>query len=71
MADGRTLSGVLRAKDAKSVTIVTAENKTIVVPRDDIDAERPDKSAMPEDLHKKLSKRELRDLVEFLAGLKE
>ena len=71
LADGRTLSGVLRAKDAKSVTIVTPENKTIVVPKDDIDAEKPDKSAMPEDLSKKLSKRELRDLVEFLSSLKE
>ena len=28
------------------------------------------KSAMPEDLTKHLSKRELRDLVKFLAGLK-
>ena len=27
--------------------------------------------AMPDDLHKKLTKRELRDVVEFLAGLKE
>ena len=70
LADGRTLSGVQRGKDAKSVTLVTADNKTIVVPRDEIDAEKPDKSAMPEDLHKKLSKRELRDVVEFLASLK-
>ncbi len=70
LADGRTLSGVLRGKDAKSVTLVTAENKTILVPREDIDAEKPDKSAMPDDLHKKLSKRELRDVVEFLASLK-
>jgi quinoprotein glucose dehydrogenase len=70
LADGRTLSGVLRGKDAKTVTLVTAENKTILVPRDEIDAEKPDKSAMPDDLHKKLSKRELRDVVEFLASLK-
>jgi quinoprotein glucose dehydrogenase len=26
---------------------------------------------MPDDLHKKLSRRELRDVVEFLASLKE
>jgi quinoprotein glucose dehydrogenase len=26
---------------------------------------------MPDDLHKKLSRRELRDLVEFLSGLKD
>ncbi|MGL6072842.1 MAG: DUF7133 domain-containing protein [Fimbriiglobus sp.] len=70
LADGRSLTGVLRAKDAKTVTIVTPENKTIVVNKDDIDAEKPDKSAMPEDLYKKLNRRELRDLVEFLASLK-
>lgn len=69
--DGKTVTGVLRKKDDKAYTMVTADNKVIVVPRDDVDSEKPDKSAMPDDLHKKLSKRELRDVVEFLAGLKE
>ncbi|HVK17553.1 MAG TPA: PVC-type heme-binding CxxCH protein [Fimbriiglobus sp.] len=69
--DGKTISGVLRKKDDKAYTLVTADDKVIVVPRDDVDSEKPDKSAMPDDLHKKLSKRELRDVVEFLAGLKK
>lgn len=69
--DGKTVTGVLRKKDAKAYTIVTAENKVIVVSVDDVESEKPDKSAMPDDLHKKLSKRELRDVVEFLAGLKD
>ncbi len=34
LADGRTLSGVQRGKDAKTVTLVTAENKTIGVHRE-------------------------------------
>lgn len=71
LADGRTISGVLRAKDAKGYTVVTAEGKVIAVAKDDVDGEKPDKSAMPDDLAKKLTKRELRDVVEFLAGLKE
>jgi len=71
LSDGRTITGVLRAKDAKNYTIVTAENKTLTIAKDDVDSEKPDKSAMPEDLIKKLSKRELRDVLEFLAGLKE
>ncbi len=71
LADGRTITGVLRAKDAKNYTIVTVENKVLTIAKADVDGEKPDKSAMPEDLIKKLSKRELRDLVEFLAGLKE
>ena len=60
--DGRTVSGVLRAKTAKEVTLVTADNKVVVVPAEDVEATRPDKSAMPEDLHKKLTRRELRDV---------
>ena len=69
--DGKSVSGVLRAKDAKGYTVVTPDNKVIVVPKDDVESEKPDKSAMPDDLYKKLSKRELRDVVEFLASLKD
>jgi quinoprotein glucose dehydrogenase len=69
--DGKTITGVLRAKDAKGYTVVTADNKVVTVPKDDVESEKPDKSAMPDDLHKKLSKRELRDVVEFLASLKD
>lgn len=71
LGDGRTVSGVLKSKDAKNYTVVTPENKTLVIPVADVDAAKPDKSAMPEDLIKKLSKRELRDVVEFLSSLKE
>ncbi len=71
LADGRSVSGVLRSKSAKEYTLVTIDNKVLTVPRDDVDGEKPDQSAMPADLVKKLSKRELRDLVEFLASLKE
>ena len=34
-------------------------------------SEKPDRSAMPDDLVKKLTRRELRDVVEFLASTKE
>ena len=40
-------------------------------PKNQIDERQAGKSAMPEDVIKHLSKSELRDLVEFLAGLKE
>ena len=69
--DGRVVSGVLRSKDAKNYTLVQPDGKVVVIPKDDIDAEKPDKSAMPDDLVKKLTKRELRDLVEFLSTMKE
>ena len=71
LVDGKAVSGVLRAKDKKQYTLVTAENKVLTIPAEDVESEKPDKSAMPDDLYKKLSKRELRDVVEFLASLKE
>ncbi len=70
LVDGRTVSGVLRAKDAKTITVVQADGKVVVVPKDDVESEKPDKSAMPDDVAKKLTRRELRDVVEFLASLK-
>jgi quinoprotein glucose dehydrogenase len=67
---GQTYSGVLKMEDAKQLRLITPEGKVIVVPKDQIDERQKGKSAMPEDLIKHLSKRDLRDLVEFLAGLK-
>jgi quinoprotein glucose dehydrogenase len=69
--DGKTVSGVLRSEDATEVHLMTAEGKEVVVKKDEIDDRRATKSAMPDDLAGKLTKRELRDLVEFLSGLKE
>jgi quinoprotein glucose dehydrogenase len=70
-ADGKSVNGVLKSEDDKQVKIMTAEGLLVTVKKDDIDQRRTTKSAMPEDIVQKLSKRELRDLVEFLAGLKE
>ena len=68
--DGRVVSGVLKSEDAKEIKLMTAEGKLIVVPKKQIDERQSGKSAMPDDVMKSLSKSELRDLVEFLAGLK-
>ncbi len=71
LADETTVSGVIKREDAQQIKLVTAENKEVVVAVADVIRRRTGPSAMPEDLHKKLSRRELRDLVEFLASLKE
>jgi quinoprotein glucose dehydrogenase len=72
LVDGKQVSGIVKNQTAKEFTLITADNKLITIPADDVDGKpKPDKSAMPEDLYKKLSKRELRDVVEFLATLKE
>ena len=69
--DGQTRTGILKGEDAKELRLMTAEGKLVTVAKSDVDERQPGKSAMPEDIVKKLSKSELRDLVEFLAGLKE
>lgn len=71
LVDGRVVSGVVKEDTKKQLKIVTPENKELVIPADDVESRRTGPSAMPDDLHKKLSHRELRDLVEFLASLRE
>ena len=71
LADGRTVSGVLKSDDKKTLRLMTAEAKEMVIPVEDVESRRTGPSAMPDDLHTKLTRRELRDLVEFLASLKD
>jgi quinoprotein glucose dehydrogenase len=68
--DGTVVTGVLKSEDDKTVKVMTAEAKLIEVPKADIEERKRGNSAMPEDLPKKLTRAEVRDLVEFLAGLK-
>jgi quinoprotein glucose dehydrogenase len=71
LVDGRVVSGVVKEDTKKQIKIVTPEAKELVIPAEDIESRRTGPSAMPDDLHKKLTRRELRDLVEFLVSLKE
>ena len=68
---GKTVVGIVKAEDKQSVKLMTAEGNLVIVPKKEIDERQAGKSAMPEDVVKHLSRRELRDLVEFLANLKE
>jgi quinoprotein glucose dehydrogenase len=71
LTNGQVVTGIVKAETAKELQLMTPEGKLVTVPRDKIDDRQTGKSAMPEDVIKSLSKAELRDLVEFLAGLKE
>jgi quinoprotein glucose dehydrogenase len=71
LTTGQVRSGILKSEDGKQVRLMTAEGALISVPKSKIEERRSGKSAMPEDLTKHLSRQEVRDLVEFLAGLKE
>jgi putative membrane-bound dehydrogenase-like protein len=66
--DGRVLTGIIRAEDKDTITLVTA-NETIVLPKTEVDQRRAsEQSMMPDDLWKPLSEHEIRSLVSYLAS---
>ena len=65
---GKVVAGTIKAEDAATLTLVTPQNKTIRIDRDNIDEQTAVISAMPE-MTKNLTLREIRDLVEYLATL--
>jgi quinoprotein glucose dehydrogenase len=69
--NGQSIIGVLKSEDKQELKIITAEGKPMTIPLNQIDERTTGKSAMPEDLITRLTKSELRDLVEYLASLKE
>jgi quinoprotein glucose dehydrogenase len=70
LTDGKIKSGVFKSEDKKELRLVTPEGALLVVPIAEIDSRSRGPSAMPGDLVKSLTRRDLRDLVEFLANLK-
>jgi len=67
-ADGRVLTGILRAEDKDALTLVTA-NETVTLPKAEVEDRRPsEQSMMPDDLVSQLSDHELRSLVAYLAS---
>ncbi|HEX8202063.1 MAG TPA: c-type cytochrome, partial [Isosphaeraceae bacterium] len=67
-ADGRVLTGIIRAEDRDSLTLVTA-NETVVLPKAEIEERRASEtSMMPEGLWDPLTEHEVRSLVAYLAG---
>ena len=69
-SDGKVQTGIFKGEDPKEVRLMTAEGKLIAVPKDLIEDRKRGPSAMPADVSAKLNKRELRDLIEFLASQK-
>ncbi len=70
LKNGKTLSGISRADDGQTLTLIAADGTLLQVDKSNIEDQARGKSAMPEDVVKKLSKSELRDLVEYLAQQK-
>jgi len=69
LLDGRTVAGVVQKDDGKTVTILPPDGKVQMIPSEDIDKRTKPESAMPS-VEKVLTPREMRDVIEFLNGLK-
>ncbi len=67
---GKTISGIVQEKTDDHVVLLTADEQTITLNHDAIEAMSPGQSAMPADLVGLLTPYDLRDLVEFLATRK-
>ncbi len=69
--DDEVLTGIVKSETKDKVTLMTAEGKMLEIETDAITVRKKGKSSMPSDLIKHMSRRELRDLVAYLASLKK
>ncbi|HWY86965.1 MAG TPA: PVC-type heme-binding CxxCH protein [Gemmataceae bacterium] len=69
LSNGQVKSGILKSEDSREVRLLTPEGLTMTVRKDLIEERNRGPSAMPGDLVQKMSRSELRDLVEFLSSL--
>ena len=69
--DGRTLAGIIKGETPEELVIMTADGRSHRIPVSSIEDRSEGASAMPADLASKLTRRELRDLVEWLASLRK
>ncbi len=67
--DDVTLSGILKSETDKTLSLMDAQGVVFEVDKDEIVSRKKGLSSMPADLQKFLSRRELRDLVAYLASL--
>ena len=68
--DGRTVSGIVTAETAETITLKLPDGRTQQVATDSVDERASGPSSMPADLAGKLSRRELRDLLAWLQSLR-
>lgn len=67
---GKVVSGIVRHEDKDRAVLVDPDNKEIVVELVEVEERLEGNSAMPENVIKHLSPRELRDLIEYLSTLR-
>jgi quinoprotein glucose dehydrogenase len=71
LKDGKAVTGIVKKETGSQLELIDADGKRIDVSKADIQSRERGQSAMPEGFAKILSKRDLRDLVEYMASLKK
>ena len=67
LKDGESISGVLKSEGEKNLVVQSADGVKHEIPKDQIESRQSTLSLMPEGLGEIMTKRELRDLIEYLA----
>ncbi|MFN0069192.1 MAG: HEAT repeat domain-containing protein, partial [Limisphaerales bacterium] len=70
LQDGRMLAGTVKQEDEQKLLLATGEDGDLTVPKAAITKRERALSAMPEGQAELMTRRELRDLIEYLAGLR-
>ncbi|MDB6111910.1 MAG: Heme-binding protein [Pedosphaera sp.] len=70
LKNGNSLAGLVKREDDKELLLISPDDGPATVAKDQIQTRQRGLSAMPEGLAKMLSKTDLRNLVEYLTGLK-
>lgn len=71
MKDGKAFAGLLKSETADEIELTSPEDGPVKLHKSDIESRELGLSPMPNHLRYVLSKTEVRDLIEFLANLKE
>jgi quinoprotein glucose dehydrogenase len=70
LKDGKAVTGVVKKDSPTEIVLIDANGQTLTVDPSRVQSRTRGVSAMPEGFGKTLPKRDLRDLVEYLASLK-
>ena len=68
MKDGSSFAGILKSEDSNELVLNSPDAGLVKIKKSDIEKRNRGLSGMPDGLGEILSKRDLRNLVEFLAN---
>jgi quinoprotein glucose dehydrogenase len=71
LKNGKAVAGITRKETKTELTLISPEDGLVTINKSDIKTKQKGPSGMPPGLQAVISKRELRDVIEYLASLKQ